>query len=137
MAVDHQDDTSTILAELRAISNRSATSRFLEDHKGQRGQKCRRMHQNDKENKTMSCEPADRSNVDAFLQSNPENFSLNQYWYSKLTIETLNSAVFEILEKVSGKRVAFLSTPSLYFALSESDRENCKVFDVSSIRSVD
>ena len=46
--------------------------------------------------------------------SNAENSGLNQYWYSQHTIETL---VKEI--QLHGQRVAFLSTPSLYFSLTD------------------
>lgn len=43
-----------------------------------------------------------------------ENSQLNQYWYSQHTIETL---VKEI--QLHGTKVAFLSTPSLYFSLTD------------------
>src|SRR5688572_2091064 len=52
---------------------------------------------------------------------------MNQYWYSAATIDTM---VAEI-EKVA-KRVAFLSTPSIYFSLKNEElRRNSKLFDVS------
>jgi hypothetical protein len=75
-----------------------------------------------------------RSNAKRFLAQNPENSNFNQYWYSTKTIETLSQAILEILRKGrshQGKRVAFLSTPSLYFALSPVERVHCKLFDAS------
>ena len=52
-----------------------------------------------------------------FLDATPEVASLNQYWYSPKTI----GAIVEELESGRcGLRVAFLSTPSLFFSLPES-----------------
>jgi hypothetical protein len=67
-----------------------------------------------------------------FLHQTGENRNLNQYWYSKNTIEVLCSAIREALSISKGSRVAFLSTPSLFFSLSSKERENCALFDVSS-----
>ena len=64
--------------------------------------------------------------------SHQEKLTLNQYWYSAKTIGTM---VAEI-ERVA-KRVAFLSTPSVYFSLaSDSElRKNSRLFDVRRCRS--
>mmetsp|Transcript_15339 Transcript_15339/g.28892 ORF Transcript_15339/g.28892 Transcript_15339/m.28892 type:complete len:176 (-) Transcript_15339:886-1413(-) len=76
-----------------------------------------------------------RSNAKRFLVQHPEKSNFNQYWYSTTTIETLSRAILEVLRKGNchqGTSVAFLSTPSLYFALSPQERINCKLFDVSA-----
>lgn len=49
---------------------------------------------------------------------------LNQYWYSENTIKTLCEEI-----KLHGHKVAFISTPSLYFAFPESERKNFKLFE--------
>jgi len=64
-----------------------------------------------------------------FLRQTGENRDLNQYWYSKNTIEILCNAITEGLSISNGSRVAFLSTPSLFFSLSSKERENCALFD--------
>ena len=66
-------------------------------------------------NETASA-PTEQSN--SFLETTEENRQLNQYWYSKHSIETICNAIREGLELIKGKRVAFLSTPSLFFSLS-------------------
>lgn len=59
---------------------------------------------------------------------------LNQYWYSVGTVATLaREAIVEAPE--SGGRVAFLSTPSVYFAVKSqqsdfSTQHECFLFDV-------
>ena len=63
-----------------------------------------------------------------FLVRHPEKGELNQYWYSE---GTLASVVDEILS--SGcDRVAFLSTPSVFFCLPKGSAvaENARLFDV-------
>ena len=59
---------------------------------------------------------------------------LNQYWYSQETIDALLDVVREhgLGAEPSGKAqldVAFVSTPSLFFGLSEEERRNCRVLD--------
>lgn len=58
---------------------------------------------------------------------------LNQYWYSAATVEALAREV--AAETAPGARVAFLSTPSVYFAFralpSLADQDGV-IFDVSS-----
>jgi hypothetical protein len=53
-----------------------------------------------------------------------QNRELNQYWYSENTIQTLCEEI-----KLYGSKVAFLSTPSLYFAFPEEERKNFKLFE--------
>lgn len=96
-----------LLAEIRAISERSsASSRFVGA------------------NNLMG------DNDQSFLGITPENANYNQYWYSNATVEVLTKAILEILNLAGGKKIAFLSTPSLYFALPEEKRVDCKVFEV-------
>ena len=61
-----------------------------------------------------------------FIAGNPEDGDFNQYWYSNFTIQKM----VEDLTAVGGK-IAFLSTPSIYFTMPEEQRANCYVFDVS------
>ena len=80
-------------------------------------------------------------NDNTFLSQTNENRDLNQYWYSKHTIDTLCNAIREGLSFSSSSsssstgsnnaRVAFLSTPSLFFSLSSKERQQCTLFDVS------
>eukprot|EP00466_Bigelowiella_natans_P014301 jgi/Bigna1/126647/aug1.3_g1355 len=51
----------------------------------------------------------------AFLKQTKEDIKLYQYWYSKATIDAIVEECND-----SAKRVAFLSTPSLYFSLGDS-----------------
>src|SRR3989338_7551247 len=53
-----------------------------------------------------------------------QNRELNQYWYSEATIQALCEEI-----KLYGSKVAFLSTPSLYFAFPEEERKNFKLFE--------
>lgn len=116
-----EENEQQLLAELREISNRSkASSRFEQST----------THSSFSKQKVDESQAEGGSN---FLQSNPENGQFNQYWYSNHTIKILLEAIQEILPEKGGKkrRVAFLSTPSLYFAMSESDRSSSYVFEVS------
>jgi hypothetical protein len=69
-----------------------------------------------------------------FLKVTKEKSIFNQYWYSESTIRVLAEAIAEICEKHGNSeqpmRIAFLSTPSLYFALPMEDRYFCKLFEV-------
>ena len=115
-----EENEQQLLAELREISNRSkASSRFEQS-----------THSSFSKQKVDESQAEGGSN---FLQSNPEKGKFNQYWYSNHTIKILLEAIQEILPEKGGKkrRVAFLSTPSLYFAMSESDRSSSYVFEVS------
>jgi hypothetical protein len=70
-------------------------------------------------------------NEHAFLSQIDEYRDLNQYWYSQQTIQVLRDAIREVLFLSNGRRVAFLSTPSLFFSLSMEEREHCALFEVS------
>lgn len=112
---DADEDTTVLLNELREISNKYSNAR--------------------KEPKNKDChEIKERQEVDQnqFLQQTCENSDLNQYWYSKPTIDALCDAIRESCEMRGDTRVAFLSTPSLYFSLSERERKGCVLFDVSN-----
>lgn len=61
-----------------------------------------------------------------FLIKHKENADLNQYWYSNNTIDALVDEVTK-----NGPKVAFLSTPSVYYNLKDSDvKSQSYVFDV-------
>ena len=66
-----------------------------------------------------------------FHNNTSENADLNQYWYTSLTCEVLCAAVKEsiVLKGGESARVAFLSTPSLFFSLDKEDRKQCTLFD--------
>lgn len=61
-----------------------------------------------------------------FLADNHEDGDYNQYWYSEPTIAKIVEALVE-----NNGRIAFLSTPSLYFSLPEEIQSRAYVFDVS------
>ncbi len=69
-----------------------------------------------------------------FHSNTAENGDLNQYWYSEKTCEALCTAVKESISLKGGEsaRVAFLSTPSLFFSLDEEVRKQCTLFDFDS-----
>ena len=56
----------------------------------------------------------------SFLLGNPEKCDLNQYWYSRRTIDAFALEAADVV--AAGGTVAFLSTPSIYFALTEGQR---------------
>ena len=65
--------------------------------------------------------------LNPFLARHKEKSEFNQYWYSKPTIKHMVG-----LCERNGKRIAFLSTPSIYFSLTDKAiRENSVCFDVS------
>lgn len=74
---------------------------------------------------------AQQSSADGhFLERNPEDLRLAQYWYSRTSIETL----VEDIQQQSRLGVAFLSTPSLYFSLTDPDlRAKSRLFEVSKM----
>jgi len=116
-----------LLAELRQISNKSsANSRF-------RKRRCTAASSEDPEAKNGDLDESHstRDTSKSFLGSTPENSKLNQYWYSKHTIEVLCNTIVEGLSLINGNKVAFLSTPSLYFSLQLEIRQHCRLFDVS------
>lgn len=55
-----------------------------------------------------------------------ENEALNQYWYSKQTVDSMLSELFLLAQSSDHPlRVAFLSTPSLYFCLESAWKQYC------------
>jgi hypothetical protein len=61
-----------------------------------------------------------------FLVKNKENPDFNQYWFSTKTIDTLVEEA-----TAHGPKVAFLSTPSVYFNVKdEKTKSESFVFDV-------
>jgi hypothetical protein len=54
--------------------------------------------------------------LNPFLAKHKEKSDLNQYWYSKATINFMVSECEQ-----SGKKIAFLSTPSIYFSLKNKE----------------
>jgi len=66
-----------------------------------------------------------------FLERKEENADLNQYWYSQRTIDSLCEGILEALGEKSWKRIAFLSTPSLYYSMPLDIRKSCFLLDVS------
>jgi hypothetical protein len=123
--MDNSDQEALdIHAELLEISNNSSQSRFMKkktptESKSGLGVPVA------KEGETESAQK--------FLEEIPENGNFNQYWYSLHTIETICrciTQVFESRSNTTSRRVAFLSTPSIYFALPEEERVHCTLFDV-------
>jgi hypothetical protein len=68
--------------------------------------------------------------LNPFLARHKEKSEFNQYWYSKATINFMANQC-----ELFGKRIAFLSTPSIYFSLKDKDiKANSKCFDVKTTR---
>ena len=134
---------AAILQELRDISNRHSpyhNNSCNNNHLSGNGSSTTSEKENSVEccaqvvnNKTSSLDTTVYHNDNnTFLTHTTENRDLNQYWYSKETIDTLCNAIREGLSLVDGgSRVAFLSTPSLFFSLSPKERQRCVLFDVS------
>ena len=68
---------------------------------------------------------------------------MNQYWYSKATIQFMVQQVTDMCKAEETKesvlavtkKCAFLSTPSIYFSLNDKSVKNAaKVFDVSIVK---
>lgn len=77
---------------------------------------------------STSCDAGD------FLKKTPEFAGHNQYWYSRDTVIALVSAALELSARGGGGtgsgRIAFVSTPSLYFSLPPHQRTNHSVLDI-------
>ena len=69
------------------------------------------------------------------LYTNHPTNQLKRYWYSNFSIEMMieDQVAQDGLTggPVGGRKIAFLSTPSLYFTMPEEIRKRCFVFDVS------
>ena len=118
------EDEASLLRELKAISNRHSAQRYA-------------LSSSSGNTKATSCSiraSASSSFSSAFLQDAPEDQQLNQYWYSQATIDTLREAVLEGVASLDkdAPRVAFLSTPSLFFSLEEAERRHFFLFDFDS-----
>jgi 16S rRNA G966 N2-methylase RsmD len=68
-----------------------------------------------------------------FLAVVPEKGDLNQYWYSKGTV----AALADEIRAQAPESVAFLSTPSIYWAFSKAERRNFRVLDLDEDFSAD
>jgi EEF1A lysine methyltransferase 1 len=64
--------------------------------------------------------------ITKFLAKTKERAEFNQYYYSKPTLE----AMLNEIRSLGRVRIAFLSTPSVYFSLAPAEREGSFVFDV-------
>ena len=65
--------------------------------------------------------------LNPFLARYKEKADLNQYWYSKPTIKFMVEQC-----EAHGQKIAFLSTPSIYFSLSNKEiKKTSTCFDVS------
>jgi hypothetical protein len=63
--------------------------------------------------------------LNPFLARHKEKSELNQYWYSKATIKFMVNEC-----ELFGKKIAFLSTPSIYFSLKIKEiKSESRVFD--------
>ena len=70
-----------------------------------------------------------------FLEKTPEAAEHNQYWYSRKTVEALVAAALELSTRAGvlhnrPGRIAFISTPSLYFSLPVHARVGHAVLDI-------
>ena len=148
MPSQEQEDgkDAAILQELREISNRHSPYNNNNSNNASSNKRPRLGVAAASTATTTSTSEKDNAksqNSNTFLSSTDENGNLNQYWYSKNTIDTLCNAIREGLSiggdsesssrsgSNSSRRVAFLSTPSLFFSLSSQEREHCALFDVS------
>jgi len=118
---------ATLLAELLEISNQHTSSRFGNTTKkyvtasnGATGFESSTNSDGEKEQNEI------HNSAKSFLECTPEDSQFNQYWYSKTTIQYLCEAIVEV---AAGKKIAFLSTPSLYFGLPITERKNCTLFE--------
>ena len=67
-----------------------------------------------------------------FLVRTPEKADFNQYWYSPNTIQF----ILEQIKSQKPQRIAFLSTPSIYFSLDDETKKNSKIFEVFIIFNI-
>ena len=111
------EDEASLLRELKAISNRHSAQRYAPSSSSKVASPC-----------------TTKASSSTFLQDAPEDQQLNQYWYSQATIDTLREAILEGVTSLDkdAPKVAFLSTPSLYFAFDEAERQNYFLFDFDS-----
>jgi len=134
-----ESSESDLLAEIIEISTKSSRSRYEQ------------AESSGWEIMDRTNNQEDESTSQLWTVSNPEKGRFNQYWYSQNTVETYIDAIIEasllILETDKhtrapspsnrnsnnfphGIRIAFLSTPSIYFAIPSEDRGQCFLFDI-------
>jgi len=147
-----ENDTASILAELLEISNKSnGVSRFHNlkpprstsinlrvkfNNGSNTNTHSEQTHTKEDSKDTVGDEEDELLQIEtaeSFLKFNPEKGVLNQYWYSSGTIKALCDTIKEVLQLCDGKKVAFLSTPSLYFAFPIETRKNFTLFDIDTV----
>jgi EEF1A lysine methyltransferase 1 len=79
--------------------------------------------------------------LNPFLARYKENADMNQYWYSKPTIQFMVSQCEAMCQpdepEGEYKKCAFLSTPSIYFSMKDKKvKAAAKVFDVSLLPDI-
>src|SRR5689334_6018821 len=60
-----------------------------------------------------------------FLKLNHEKEEFNQYWFSESTIEFIVNQV----EKIKADKIAFVSTPSIFFSCSPETQDKSVLFE--------
>ena len=73
----------------------------------------------------------DKLKKNRFLSTTKEVEDLNQYWYSNRTISAMARDVEDVCAAPE-TRAAFLSTPSVYFSLSNEVRARSLCFDLDT-----
>lgn len=126
-----EEDEASLLRELKAISNRHSEHRYAPSTGSSSTCSGKAISCNIEDSTASSSSSSSNS---TFLQDAPEDMLLNQYWYSQATIDTLRKAILVVVASLDkdAPRVAFLSTPSLYFAFDEAERRNFFLFDFDS-----
>jgi hypothetical protein len=66
-----------------------------------------------------------QSKTNKFLKLTSEKEDINQYWFSEATIEFLINQI----KKSGAEKIAFVSTPSIFFSSDEEIKEKSYVFD--------
>ena len=77
--------------------------------------------------------------LNRFLVKHKENADMNQYWYSKATINFMATQCEEFCARESGEalKCAFMSTPSIYYSLkNKAVKAAAKCLDVSIYKSL-
>lgn len=118
-----------LLEELKAISNCHTAERYSSGDS--KATSCSsKVSSSDSSATTATA----TNSTTSFLEQAAEDSQLNQYWYSQHTIDTLRDAIQEGVTSLDkdAPRVAFLSTPSLFFAFDEAKRRNFHLFDFDS-----
>ncbi|CAM6128232.1 unnamed protein product [Calypogeia fissa] len=59
----------------------------------------------------------------AFVAMTKEKWEFNQYWYSAHTVNVITKEI-----QANATKVAFLSTPSVYFSLEDQQLQQCSFF---------